>query len=196
MDKRLHVQDNSAVLSWISRLNIALGTARGLQFLHTIAEKPLIHCDIKSANILLDHNNLPRIGDFGLAREGPVPEQTHLTVSKVHGTRPYLPEEFLRSNKFSTKVDTYSFGVVLFEIGTSLGAISEKRQDKYLKDFVVNFTGELLELKDPRCFGGDQIYSGLMQVGLECVSRRAKDRPEMTEVYKMLEMVIRQNMYR
>ena len=54
----------------------------------------------------------PKIGDFGLAREGPTANYTHVKVSRVHGTRPYLPDEFLRGKKFSTKVDTYSFGVV------------------------------------------------------------------------------------
>ena len=65
-----------------------------------------------SANILLDPYLVPKIGDFGLAREGPLQQYTHVKVSKVHGTRPYLPDEFLRAKKFSTKVDTYSFGVV------------------------------------------------------------------------------------
>lgn len=55
----------------------------------------------------------PKIGDFGLAREGPTENYTHVKVSRVHGTRPYLPDEFLRGKKFSTKVDTYSFGVVI-----------------------------------------------------------------------------------
>lgn len=54
----------------------------------------------------------PRIGDFGLAREGPLQEYTHVDVTHVYGTKPYLPDEFLRGKKFSTKVDTYSFGVV------------------------------------------------------------------------------------
>lgn len=65
-----------------------------------------------SANILLDGNFEPRIGDFGLAREGPLQQYTHVKVSRVHGTRPYLPDEFLRGRQFSVKVDTYSFGVV------------------------------------------------------------------------------------
>lgn len=65
-----------------------------------------------SANILLDPYLVPKIGDFGLAREGPQQQYTHVKVSRVHGTRPYLPDEFLRARKFSTKVDTFSFGVV------------------------------------------------------------------------------------
>lgn len=65
-----------------------------------------------SANILLDHSFEPKIGDFGLSREGPTANYSYVQVSHVHGTRPYLPHEFLRGKKFSTKVDTYSFGVV------------------------------------------------------------------------------------
>lgn len=72
LDNRLRTRDPARVLHWPSRLNIAIGAARGLQFLHTnmINGKPLVHGDIKSANILLDPNDSPRIGDFGLAREG------------------------------------------------------------------------------------------------------------------------------
>lgn len=71
LEDRLLVREKTKPLTWIQRHEIAKGTARGLQYLHTIGEKPLIHGDIKSANILLDKNFEPKIGDFGLAREGP-----------------------------------------------------------------------------------------------------------------------------
>ncbi|XP_022180102.1 serine/threonine-protein kinase pelle-like isoform X2 [Myzus persicae] len=110
LEDRLQCRQGTKPLTWCIRFKIATGSARGLQFLHGM-DKPLIHGDIKSANILLDPYFEPRIGDFGLAREGPLQEYTHVKVSHVHGTRPYLPDEFLRGKKFSTKVDTYSFGV-------------------------------------------------------------------------------------
>lgn len=71
LEDRLLVKQKTPPLTWMQRHEIAKGAARGLQYLHTIGKKPLIHGDIKSANILLDSNFEPRIGDFGLAREGP-----------------------------------------------------------------------------------------------------------------------------
>lgn len=132
---------------------------------------------------------MPRIGDFGLAREGPESDYTHIKVSRIHGTRPYLPDEFLRGKKFSTKVDTYSFGVVLFELATSLPAYSDKREDRFLKDHVENFQGNMLRLKHCRAIGGEQIFQSLIGIGKLCVSKRAKDRPEMVQVLIELEKV-------
>ena len=83
LEDRLLCRHGTCALSWEQRLNIARGTALGLQFLHTLREKPLIHGDIKSANILLDKNLEPKIGDFGLAREGPKPQYTHMKVTEL-----------------------------------------------------------------------------------------------------------------
>lgn len=188
LEHRLYIRDLSRVLPWDTRLAIAVGTARGLQFLHTIREKPLIHGDIKSANILLDHNDIPRIGDFGLAREGP--QTDYIKVSRIHGTRPYLPDEFMKYKKFSTKVDTYSFGVVLFELATGVPAYSNKRENKFLRDHVVYWERDVLELKDPRIQGGENIFKGLVEIGKGCVKTGAKDRPEMVTVLLQLEAVI------
>ncbi|CAG9821690.1 unnamed protein product [Phaedon cochleariae] len=190
LDYRLRVRIPQKVLSWPSRLNIAVGTARGLQFLHTINENaPLVHGDIKCANILLDANDQPRIGDFGLAREGPRNNLNYIKVSRLHGTRSYLPGEFLRSRKFSTKVDTYSFGVVLFELATALAPHSDHREDKLLRDHVVNFSGDVSGLKDGRAKGFDECFAGIVEIGKMCVQDNAKDRPEMTSVLVLLEGV-------
>lgn len=80
------------------------------------------------------------MGDFGLAREmtGPASSNaSYVKVSRVHGTRPYLPDEYLRSKKLSTKVDTYSFGIVLFELATGLRAYEEQRHKKFLVNFFI-----------------------------------------------------------
>ncbi|XP_026464167.1 serine/threonine-protein kinase pelle-like [Ctenocephalides felis] len=180
-------------LLWQQRKNIARGTARGLQFLHTYnREKPLIHGDIKSANILLDQCNEPRIGDFGLAREGP--HTDYMKVTRIQGTRPYLPDEFLRGRKLSTKVDTYSFGVVLFEIATGLSVYDDKRKYKFLKDHVTAYCeeGQLDALQDLRSEDSSSheaknIFAELIKLGLICVNRIPNQRPEMVKVLELLE---------
>ncbi|KAG7212603.1 hypothetical protein KM043_012896 [Ampulex compressa] len=163
------------------------GTARGLQYLHTIGDKPLIHGDIKSANILLDKNFEPRIGDFGLAREGP--ERDCMKVSKIHGTRPYLPEEFLHGRRLSTKVDTYSYGIVLFELATGLPAYDDSRpENKFLKDFIDSWEDRDLPLLIDKKAGDKdkQVYSNLIVLGKWCANRMALNRPEMELVFRKL----------
>ncbi|XP_076163559.1 serine/threonine-protein kinase pelle [Ptiloglossa arizonensis] len=187
LEDRLLVKQKSQPLTWIQRHEIAKGIARGLQYLHTIGGKPLIHGDIKSANILLDKNFEPRIGDFGLAREGP--ERDSMKVSKIHGTRPYLPEEFLHGRKLSTKVDTYSYGIVLFELATGLPAYDESRlENKFLKDFIDSWEDrDLPLLVDNKAGEKDkQVYNNLMVLGKWCANHMAQNRPEMDYVYKKL----------
>ncbi|XP_029346631.1 serine/threonine-protein kinase pelle isoform X2 [Acyrthosiphon pisum] len=192
LEDRLQCRQGTEPLTWNFRFKIATGSARGLQFLHGM-DKPLIHGDIKSANILLDQNFEPRIGDFGLAREGPLQEYTHVKVSHVHGTRPYLPDEFLRGKKFSTKVDTYSFGVVLFEIATGQRAYDNLRNHKFLKDHVENNDCPISDMADVKA-GPDEnnLYASLMTIGKNCVSYKAKDRPEMEQVLRKLDCVMLQ----
>ncbi|KAL0122091.1 hypothetical protein PUN28_007098 [Cardiocondyla obscurior] len=187
LEDRLLLRQKTKPLSWMQRHEIAKGIARGLQYLHTIGEKPLIHGDIKSANILLDKNFEPRIGDFGLAREGP--ERDSMKISRIHGTRPYLPEEFLRDKKLSTKIDTYSYGIVLFEMATGLRAYDESRPEKKL-------LGDLIEAwKDQDLFllmdkkGGEensQVYKNLISIGTWCANGLAQNRPEMERVFQTL----------
>nr|BBG28461.1 adaptor protein Pelle/IRAK [Gryllus bimaculatus] len=185
LEDRLLCRQGTLPLSWIQRHNIARGTARGLQFLHV---KPFIHGDIKSANILLDKNVEPRIGDFGLARDGPQGHYTHMKISRIHGTLAYLPIDFLRNKQLSTKVDTYSFGIVMFELATGLRAFDEKRPEKFLKDFIEKYPNNVLELSDKKPgLVNHLVFDYLMELAKRCVCSQARERPEMEEVLKNLE---------
>ena len=100
------------------RANIAIGSARGLSYLHSQTPS-IIHGDIKSSNILLDEHFEPKIGDFGLARGGSDnPCDTHITVRKVYLTQGYVPDDYLRNGHLCVQVDTYSYGILLFELIT------------------------------------------------------------------------------
>lgn len=109
-------------------------------------------------------------------------------MSRIHGTRPYLPDEFLRAKQVSTKVDTYSFGVVLFEIATGLSAYSDSRQNKFLKDHVVNYEGNITNLMDYRAGKeNDRYFHSFIAIGKSCVSKKPRDRPEVRRVLLELE---------
>lgn len=110
-------------------------------------------------------------------------------MSRIYGTRPYLPDEFLRGNNFSTKVDTYSFGVVLFEIATSLLPHSEHREEKFLKEYVVNYEGNIMDLKDKKAEGYDSCFMSIINIGKMCVRKQARERPKMVKVLEDLEKV-------
>ncbi|XP_011163408.1 serine/threonine-protein kinase pelle [Solenopsis invicta] len=187
LEDRLLLRQKTKPLTWMQRHEIAKGIARGLQYLHTIGEKPLIHGDIKSANILLDKNFEPRIGDFGLAREGP--ERDSMKISRIHGTRPYLPEEFLRDKKLSTKIDTYSYGIVLFEMATGLRAYDDSRlEKKLLGDLIEAWKDKDISLLIDKKGGEEnkQVYKNLISIGKWCANGLAQNRPEMELVFQTL----------
>uniref|UniRef100_A0A182VYJ6 non-specific serine/threonine protein kinase n=1 Tax=Anopheles minimus TaxID=112268 RepID=A0A182VYJ6_9DIPT len=188
LDKSLFARRPAPVLSWKDRMNIAIGTAKGLQYLHTFGERPFIHGDIKPGNILLNEHKQPRIGDFGLTREGAL-QDSALVVTYLYGTRPYIPKEFLVRRELSTKVDTYSFGVVLFEIGTGLRAWDERRTDKHLKEYIDRAAhekrdvSELMDKSIPIDSASDSLFClQILRVGLLCTNDDPKQRPDMVTV--------------
>ncbi|CAK8541640.1 unnamed protein product [Lathyrus sativus] len=101
-------------LSWSLRMKIALGAAKGLAFLHSTKPK-VIYRDFKTSNILLDSNYEAKLSDFGLARDGPTGDKTHVST-RVMGTRGYTTPEYVSTGHLSVKSDVYSFGVVLLEM--------------------------------------------------------------------------------
>ncbi|XP_057866533.2 probable serine/threonine-protein kinase PBL7 isoform X2 [Cryptomeria japonica] len=113
-------------LDWNTRMKIAAGAARGLEYLHDKANPPVIYRDFKSSNILLDDNFNPKLSDFGLAKLGPVGDKTHVST-RVMGTYGYCAPEYAMTGQLTLKSDVYSYGVVLLELITGRKAIDKCR---------------------------------------------------------------------
>lgn len=107
-------------------MKIALGAAKGLEYLHDKANPPVIYRDLKSSNILLDKDFNAKLSDFGLAKLGPVGDKTHVS-SRVMGTYGYCAPEYQRTGQLTVKSDVYSFGVVLMELITGKRSIDTTR---------------------------------------------------------------------
>ena len=116
-------------LNFPTRLRIALGSARGILYLHTEANPPIFHRDIKACNILLDGHMVAKVADFGLSRLAPMPDIDGATPSYVStilkGTPGYMDPEYFLTHKLTDKSDVYSFGVVLLELISGIPAISK-----------------------------------------------------------------------
>ncbi|KAJ0170850.1 hypothetical protein K1T71_013622 [Dendrolimus kikuchii] len=197
LEQRLRGKTKHPPLSWSQRYRVAHGVARGLQFLHTMEGTPLIHGDIKPANILLDQCLMPKIGDFGLARKGPYGEdRTHLKVSRVYGTRPYLPLEYLHSKCLSPAVDVFSYGVVMFEMATALLVFDKTRPSpvQSLSAYIHEMHREgadFATLEDPVIRGtpnsNPQLCRDFASIAVHCTKYARHERPTMLEVYKQLD---------
>lgn len=188
LDEALH--ERSELLDWDARLNIILGAAKGLAYLHHDCSPRIIHRDIKSSNILLDANLEARVSDFGLAKllED---EESHITTI-VAGTFGYLAPEYMQSGRATEKTDVYSFGVLLLEV------LSGKRPtDASFIEKGLNIVGWLnflatedrqREMVDQQCEGVQpEILDALLSVALQCVSSAPEDRPTMHRVVQILE---------
>ncbi|XP_022863488.1 serine/threonine-protein kinase PBL27-like [Olea europaea var. sylvestris] len=127
LEDHLHdLPPDKKLLDWNMRMKIAAGAAKGLEYLHDKANPPVIYRDLKCSNILLDEAYHPKLSDFGLAKLGPVGDNTHVST-RVMGTYGYCAPEYAMTGQLTLKSDVYSFGVVLLEIITGRKAIDNSR---------------------------------------------------------------------
>ncbi|KAJ4801045.1 Protein kinase superfamily protein [Rhynchospora pubera] len=184
-----------ATLPWMTRMKVAVGAAKGLAFLHE-AEKPVIYRDFKASNILLDPDYSAKLSDFGLAKDGPQGDETHVTT-RVMGTHGYAAPEYIMTGHLTTKSDVYSFGVVLLELLTGRRCVDKKRKprEQNLVDWARPYlkrADKLYKIMDPSLESqystkGAEIAA---QVAYRCLSENPKSRPHMQEVVKALEPVL------
>lgn len=192
LDKCLFLdEENSQVLDWNTRYKIALGTARGLAYLHEDCREKIIHCDIKPENILLDENCNAKVSDFGLAKL--LNKEQSQVFTTMRGTRGYLAPEWLMNLAISEKSDVYSFGMVLLEIisGRKNYEPSETSEKCYFPAYAFEQAehGCLEQLVDERLRGtvSDNNVIEAVRIALWCIQEETPLRPSMAKVVQMLE---------
>ncbi|KAL0375894.1 UNVERIFIED_CONTAM: putative leucine-rich repeat receptor-like protein kinase [Sesamum calycinum] len=181
-------------LDWMRRLRIALGAARGIQYLHDLADPPIIHRDIKSNNILLDERLNAKVADFGLSKLMGETESGHVTT-QVKGTMGYLDPEYYMTQQLTEKSDVYSFGIVLLELLTARSPIERGKYIVREVKVAMDKTKEMYNLQGVL----DPIVAANMAPGsvekfvdlaLRCVEESGLNRPMMGEVVKEIEKIM------
>ncbi|XP_074573419.1 putative serine/threonine-protein kinase PBL7 [Curcuma longa] len=197
-DHLFNISPKRPPLDWNARIKIALGVAKGLTYLHNVANPPVIYRDMKAANILLDNDFNPKLSDFGLAKLGPVGDKTHVST-RVMGTYGYCAPDYAMSGKLTLKSDVYSFGVLLLELITGrrafdpLRAHAQRNLTLWVRPFL-NDRRKSLRLADPylqRCFP-PQAFQQLVAISSMCLKDQAHVRPTMTDVVATLDVVASQ----
>ncbi|CAI9293028.1 unnamed protein product [Lactuca saligna] len=182
-------------LDWKRRLRIALGSAKGIAYLHELADPPIIHRDIKSTNILLDENLTAKVADFGLSKLVSDSEKGHVST-QVKGTLGYLDPEYYMTQQLTDKSDVYSFGVVMLELITAKQPIVKGKYIVREVRLAMDKTDEeeygLRELIDPNLEDTTFLigFGRFIQLAMQCVEESAADRPTMSNVVKALESIL------
>eukprot|EP00250_Pteridium_aquilinum_P016241 c23019_g1_i1 orf=293-3079(+) len=190
----LHKQDAGlGQLTWRRRFRIALGTARGLAYLHHDCRPPIVHFDLKSSNILLDHDFEPHISDYGLSKLLPMLD-TYVTSRRFYSALGYVaPELACQSIRLNEKCDVYSFGVILLELATGRHPVENAEAECVV--LCDDVRSALEKGRGPSCIDPDlgtasQIeVMQVLKLGLVCTSQTPSKRPSMAEVVQVLESI-------
>ena len=194
LDNHLFKRDSCQPLSWNLRMKVALGVAKALAYLHC-AEINVIVRDVKNSNILLDRDYTAKLSDFGVAVNGPVDQESHLSTA-VKGTRGYAAPEYIATGLLTQKCDIYGFGVLLLELLSGRRALDENRPG--MEQNLVDWARPYLRHKHKiRCvidtsLGGLYSFSAVQKLAalaLECLCTDPKKRPAMDSVVSILEGV-------
>jgi serine/threonine protein kinase/Leucine-rich repeat (LRR) protein len=180
-------------LIFAMRMRIAIDSAKGILYLHTEADPPIFHRDIKATNILLDSRFTAKVADFGLSRLAPVPDlegdlPTHVSTV-VKGTPGYLDPEYFLTHKLTDKSDVYSLGVVFLELLTGMQPISHGKNIvrqvnmAYQSGMIFSIIDEKMGSYTPEC------VEKFLSLALKCCQDETESRPSMGEVVHELENI-------
>ncbi|KAK4779488.1 hypothetical protein SAY87_015594 [Trapa incisa] len=193
LDTHLHdLPPNRKALDWNTRMKIAAGAARGLEYLHDKLKPPIIYRDLKCSNILLGEGYHPKLSDFGLAKVGPSGDRTHVST-RVMGTYGYCAPDYAMTGQLTFKSDIYSFGVVLLELITGRKAYEpfKGRKEQYLVAWarpMFRDRNQFQLMVDPK-LQGQYPVKGLYQalaIAAMCVQEQPNMRPIISDVVTAL----------
>ncbi|XP_012856973.1 PREDICTED: probable receptor-like protein kinase At1g67000 [Erythranthe guttata] len=202
LEKYLFSKETSNSLSLVRKFEIAVGVARGIEYLHIGCNIQILHFDIKPHNILLDDNFTPKISDFGLAKSYSTENNT-VTLTAVRGTIGYVAPELMNRSigSVSCRADVYSFGMLLMEmlgLNRGTGPSNDNKSSQYFPYWIYDHLNEGNDIEIGNAENNDyddddeddnarKMRRKMTIVGLWCIQMRPSDRPSMSEVLKMLQ---------